>query len=128
MSPVETAVAFALARSHTSAAPAPLRVVLAGQPSGVLLLLPLRRARDTLVALPVALLVAALACAVLLRERAPGTSRRGPSRRTGLLAGLAAVGVAATMGGSVRAADTGPGQPCPAGAPVKSFDVHAIDV
>ena len=90
-------------------------------------------ARDTLIALPVAL-VLGLAVAALAVERR--TSRRLGKRLrprvvliTGieLVAGLAVFAIVAGVStGAFAAGD--PGSPCPGGTPLKQFSVEAIDV
>src|SRR5471032_265969 len=120
--------AAAPAASLVFAAGNPLQGWLFGAPDTSALPLPLRVARDGLLSLAVALPLAGLLALLVLRERRPAGAWRVSRTRAVVLAGGAAVLAAATLGGSVRAADPGPGAPCAAGAPVKSFDVQAINV
>src|SRR4051794_12047259 len=116
------AAALAFAASY------PVRAWLFGASESEALPPPVRIARDTLLALAIALPVAALGASLLLADRRSAQGWRVSRSRAILLAGSAAILAAASLGGSVRAADPGPGAPCPAAAPVKSFDVHSIDV
>ena len=96
--------------------------------------------RDALLALAVNLPLAALVGAALLRTRpwaAPiGDAWRRPrthAQRFALQGALALVLIApvavfAQNGAQLATAGTGPGQPCPTQAPVKTYDVSAIDV
>ncbi len=115
--------ASAPAASLAFAATYPIRDALFGAGDSAALPAPVRVARDTLVALAIALPLAALGVSLFLSGRTRVTRTRAV-----VLAGGAAVLAAASLGGSVRAADPDPGQPCPATAPVKTFDVQAIDV
>jgi hypothetical protein len=95
-------------------------------------------ALDGLAALPVTVLVAALVCAWMVRRRpwepvSPFASRISPrllvpARRAALA--LTAVAPVAILVAAVPMAGAGggPGRPCPSAAPVKTFDVQAIDV
>ncbi|MFL5927817.1 MAG: multicopper oxidase domain-containing protein, partial [Gaiellaceae bacterium] len=116
------------AASLAYAASFPLRALLFGASESEALPPPVRIARDTLLGLAIALPLAALGASLLLRDRRAVQGWRVSRGRAILLAGSAALLAAASLGGSVRAADPGPGTPCPAAAPVKTFDVHAIDV
>src|SRR2546421_9009180 len=120
--------AAAPAASLAFAASYPARALLLGSSESDALPPPLRIARDTLLSLLIALPLAALGASLLLSERRSAAAWRVSRGRAILLAGSAALLAAASLGGSVRAADPGPGTPCPAGAPVKTFDVSAIDV
>ena len=115
--------ASAPAASLAFAATFPIRDALFGAGDSAALPAPVRVARDTLVALAIALPLAALGVSLFLSGRTRVTRTRAV-----VLAGGAAVLAAASLGGSVRAADPDPGQPCPATAPVKTFDVQAINV
>ncbi|NUR75557.1 MAG: multicopper oxidase domain-containing protein, partial [Thermoleophilia bacterium] len=117
------AAAAAPAASLAFAAAYPARVWLFGASEVDALPPPVRIARDTLLSLAIALPVAALGASLALRE---GRARHVARVRLVALAGAACL--AAALGGSVHAADPGPGAPCPVGAPVKSFDVQAINV
>ncbi len=96
--------------------------------------------RDALVAFPVDLALVATV-AVVLRGRhlwaPPQVGRWGvpasvPARFALRLAvavaALAPVTLLAQMGTERAIAESGPGTPCPAGAPLKTFDVRALDV
>src|SRR3989440_118007 len=120
--------AAAPAASLAFAASTPARAWRLGSSESDALPPPLRIARDTLLSLAIALPLAALGASLLLSERRSAAAWRVSRGRAILLAGSAALLAAASLGGSVRAADPGPGTPCPAGAPVKTFDVSAIDV
>ncbi|NUR75551.1 MAG: multicopper oxidase domain-containing protein, partial [Thermoleophilia bacterium] len=119
--------AAAPAASLAFAASYPARVWLFGASEADALPPPVRIARDTLLSLAIALPVAALGASLVFADRRP-SGRRLSRSRVILLAVSAALLAAASLGGSVRAADPGPGAPCPASAPVKSFDVQAINV
>jgi hypothetical protein len=106
----------------------PLRELLFSSSESEALPPPVRIARDTLLGLAIALPLAALGASLLMSDRRAAPGRRISRSRAILLAGGAALLAAATLGGSVRAADPGPGAPCPVGAPLKTFDVSAIDV
>ena len=96
--------------------------------------------RDALVAFPVDLLVAGFVAAGLARRRpweAPQVGGwRIPGTRFGriamqcafALAVLGPVTLLAQVGTERAIAGSGPGTPCPAGAPLKSFDVSALNV
>src|SRR5207253_3192517 len=116
--------AAAPAASLAYAASSPVRAWLFGAAETDGLPAAVRMTRDALISLAVALPLTGLVAAVVLRERGPAGLRRVSRSRSMLLAGGAAVLAASALGGSVRAADPGPGTPCPAGAPVKSFDVQ----
>src|SRR3954449_1625621 len=120
--------AAAPAAAVAFAASYPARAWLFGASESEALPPPVRIARDTLLALAIALPVAALGASLLLADRRAAGAWRVSRSRAILLAGSAALLAAASLGGSVRAADPGPGAPCPAAAPVKAFDVSAIDV
>jgi hypothetical protein len=115
--------AAAPAASLAYAASFPLRDAVLGAGEADTLPPPVRIARDTLLALAFALPFAALAASLVFGERRSAGIPRG---RAVALAGGAAVLAAAALGGSVRAAD--PPSVCPAAAPVKAFNVSAIDV
>jgi hypothetical protein len=117
------ASAAAPAASLAYAASFPLRDAVFGAGEADALPAPIRIARDTLLALAFALPFAGFAAWLVLGERRRTGMPRG---RAVLLAGGAAVLAAAALGGSVRAAD--PSSPCPTVAPVKTFNVSAIDV
>ena len=97
-------------------------IALAIRATRVALPPPVRIARDTLLALAIALPLAALGVSLFLSSGA----RVSRTRSIALAIG-AAVLAAASLGGSVRAADPN-ASPCPATAPVKTFDVQAINV
>ncbi len=96
--------------------------------------------RDGLLALLANAILATIVSAALLRTRpwsVPQVDRwvvpRGRGPRLALQVGLALLFIAplAIMGQSraqLAAADAGAGLPCPSSAPVKAFDVQAIDV
>jgi hypothetical protein len=96
--------------------------------------------RDAVVAFPVDLLVAGSVAAGLARRRpweapqvrawhAPGTPFGRIAFQGALaLAVLAPVGLLAQTGTERAIAGSGPGTPCPVGAPVKTFDVRALNV
>src|SRR5262249_44754018 len=105
----------------------PLRELLFATTESEALPPPVRIARDTLLGLAIAVPLAALGASLVLSDRRTAQRWRVSRGRAILLAGSAALLAAATLGGSVRAADPGPGAPCPAAAPVKTFNVHAID-
>src|SRR3954447_18675672 len=120
--------AAAPAAAVAFAASYPARAWLFGASESEALPPPVRIARDSLLALAIALPLAALGASLLLADRRAAGAWRVSRSRAILLAGSAALLAAASLGGSVRAADPGPGAPCPATAPVKTFDVSAIDV
>jgi FtsP/CotA-like multicopper oxidase with cupredoxin domain len=76
--------------------------------------------RDGLVALAAALPLAGVLVAA--RNAVPRRTLRFAVAIAGALA------LASVAGATVRAAALGPGEPCPAGAPLKQFDVQAIDL
>jgi manganese oxidase len=96
--------------------------------------------RDALLALAVNLPLALAVCAALLRRTpwaaplvAAWRAPRSPGRRFALQGALALVVVApialvANAGTYSAIAGAGPGTPCPSSAPLKTFDVTAIDV
>ena len=96
--------------------------------------------RDAVVAFPVDLLVAGSVAAGLARRRpweapqvrawqAPGTPfGRIVFQCVFALAVLAPVALLAQVGTERAIAGSGPGTPCPVGAPVKTFDVRALNV
>ncbi len=96
--------------------------------------------RDALIAFPVNLVLAGVVAAAMARRRpwdAPQVlSWRVPGRgavRLALQGGLAVMLLApvvliAQVGTERAIAGSGPGTPCPAGAPLKAFDVSALDV
>jgi hypothetical protein len=96
--------------------------------------------RDAFIAFPVNLILAGAIAAALARSRpwdepqvlAWGVPGRGIGRfawQGGLAVMLLAPVVLFAQVGTERAiAGSGPGTPCPAGAPVKSFDINAINV
>jgi FtsP/CotA-like multicopper oxidase with cupredoxin domain len=98
----------------------------------------LHQGRDALLALTVNLPLAAIGCCFLARSRpwsAPTTRMRVSSRRQAFalagaiaLFGLAPFGVFAKTGVQLAQAGGSPGQPCPTSAPVRSYNVSAIDV
>jgi FtsP/CotA-like multicopper oxidase with cupredoxin domain len=96
--------------------------------------------RDWVVAFPVDLLVAGAVAVGLARRRpweAPQVRAWGvpaaPLARVAVqcvlaVAVLAPVGMLAKVGTERAVAGGGPGTPCPVGAPVKQFDIRALDV
>jgi FtsP/CotA-like multicopper oxidase with cupredoxin domain len=118
--------AAAPAAALAYAASFPFREWLFGVTEADALPPPVRIARDTLLALALALPLATLGASLVLNERSARTWRVSRLRVLGIACG--AFLAAAALGGSVRAADPGPGAPCPTGAPLKSFDVQAINV
>src|SRR5262249_39426097 len=120
---IVAAGAAAPAASLAYAASFPLRDAVFGATEADALPPPLRVARDTMLALAFALPFAVLAASLVFSERKYAGLPRG---RAVALAGGAAVLAAAALGGSVRAA--APPSVCPSAAPVKHFDVSAIDV
>ncbi len=131
----------AIAAAAATALGNPLHATLFGaHHGGKDLPLVVHMARDGLVVLVVNLPVAFAACALLRRRapwRAPRVASWGvPASMTGRVAlrgalGLivvAPVAVFAQTGAQLAAAGAGPGTPCPADAPLKTFDVQAINV
>ncbi len=96
--------------------------------------------RDALIAFPVNLVLAGAVAAAMARRRpwdapqvlawrVPGRGGVGLALQGGLAVMLLAPVVLLAQIGTERAiAGSGPGTPCPAGAPVKSFAVSALDV
>ena len=93
------AAALAFAASY------PARAWLFGASESDALPPPVRIARDTLLALALALPLAALGASLLLADRRAAGAWRVSRSRAILLAGSAALLAAASLGGSVRAAD-----------------------
>ncbi len=97
-------------------------------------------ARDALLALSANLVIALVVAAALLRMRpwappqvkswrAPkGSARRFALQGAVALVLLAPLAVAGREGAGIATAGAGAGSPCPANAPLKTFDVQAIDV
>jgi manganese oxidase len=95
--------------------------------------------RDAFAAFPVFLVVSLVVCAALASRtpwempdaRAWRAVPRGRRLALGAVAAtllLAPLGLATNLGVNRAVASSGPGTPCPAGAPVKSFDVNAINL
>ena len=136
-----TAAVVAAATTYVLAAGNPLHSLLfpavegtGHQEHGLLL----HAARDGLMALPAALLITLAACAALARRRpwepvSPVASRFAvrlamPVRRAGLVLGAVAPVLLVVQLAPIAGAGGGAGRPCPGDAPVKTFDVQAIDV
>jgi manganese oxidase len=109
---VDTAVAVAASAAMAAGSPLHERLFAAHETNE--LPLALHVSRDALLALAVALPL----------TRILATFRR----RRPLAVAVVVAAVVASTGSAVNAAALGPGNPCPAGAPLKQFDVQAIDV
>src|SRR3954453_1367836 len=128
------AAAGALAAAYVFGVGNPIHTVLFDAQHGAHgLPLPLHMLRDGALALPACLLIATLTVGVagLVRRAraAEWWAAGGRVARYGLLFAIAAPAFVLSMQGAEQArALAGPGQPCPTDAPVKRFNVTALDV
>jgi hypothetical protein len=135
------AVTVAAATSIAAGLTNPLHAGLFGaQHAGPEPPLLIHMARDGLIALAMDLVLAGLVSAALLRVRpwaAPQVERWREGRAAGVrvvlqaavvLVLVAPLAIFASTGAELAGAEAGPGTPCPSQAPLKTFDVDAIDV